>query len=127
MNGLIKFALGVAGLPPQTVADIDKAMPGMARLIDAAKQIEPYLEQAHPHIEAITPHLTAIMPHITAMMPHLQQILPLIERALPILKTEYPDIVALLPTAQEIIAFVGEKKAVGTAALPSDPSRQGSG
>lgn len=107
MNGLVKFALGIAGLPAGTVADIDKAMPGAARLIDAAKQLEPYLEQAHPHIEAMTPHLTAILPYIEAL-------LPIVNKALPILKAEYPDIVALLPTAQEIITFVGEKKAAGT-------------
>lgn len=122
MNGVVKFALGVAGLPAQVVADIDKAMPGAARIIDAAKQLEPYLEQAHPHIEAITPHLAAMAPHVTAMMPHLQALLPLFDKVMPILKAEYPDIVALLPTAQEIIAFVGEKKVAGTP-LPPDGSK----
>lgn len=96
MNGLVKFALGVAGLPPAVIADIDKAIPGMGRLIDAAKQLEPFLEQAHPHIEAITPHLQAL--------------LPIFEKVMPILKAEYPDIAALLPTAKEIIAFVEDKK-----------------
>lgn len=124
MNGLTKFALGVAGLPPTAVADLDKAMPGAARLIDAAKQIEPYLEQAHPHIEAITPHLAAMGPHIAAMMPHLQALLPLLDKVMPILKTEYPDIVALLPTAQEIIAFVGDKKAAGTVPPPDGSKSQ---
>lgn len=119
MNGLVKFALGVAGLPSAVVADIDKAMPGAARLIDAAEQLEPFLEQAHPHIEAMTPHLTAILPHIEAL-------LPIINKALPILKAEYPDIVALLPTAQEIIAFVGERKDAG--AVPQiDASRSSIG
>lgn len=96
MNGFVKFALGIAGLPPAVIADIDKAIPGVARLAEAAKQIEPYLEQAHPHIEAITPHLEAL--------------LPIFEKVMPILKAEYPDIVALLPTAKEIIAFVEDKK-----------------
>lgn len=123
MNGLVKFALGVAGLPPQAVADIDQAMPGMARLIDATKQLEPYLEQAHPHIEALTPHVTAILPHITAMMPHIQALLPILDKVLPILKAEYPDIVALLPTAQEIIAFVGDKKKVVAPSPPADGSK----
>lgn len=112
MNGLIKFALGVAGLSPTVVADIEKQLPGAARLIDAAKQLEPYLEQAHPHIEAI--------------MPHVEALLPILNKALPILKAEYPDIVALLPTAQEIVAFVGEKKTASVAQSP-DASRQGSG
>lgn len=117
MNKLIEFALGVAGLPQQAVTDIDKALPGAARVVDALKQLEPYLEQARPHIEAITPH-------VTAMLPHLQALLPLLDKAMPILKAEYPDIVALLPTAQEIIAFVGDKKIASAA---PDPSRQGGG
>lgn len=120
MNGLIKFALGVAGLPPQAVADIEKQLPGAARLIDAAKQLEPYLEQAQPHIEAITPHLTAIMPHVQAL-------LPILDKVMPIIKAEYPDIVALLPTAQEIIAFVGDKKKTSIAAAPFDASKSGIG
>lgn len=118
MNGLVKFALGVAGLPAEAVADIDKAMPGAARLVDAAKLLEPYLEQAQPHIEAIIPHVQAILPHIEAL-------LPLLNKALPILKAQYPDIVALLPTAKEIIAFVGEKKTVSVA--PPDASRSSGG
>lgn len=126
MNGLVKFALGVAGLPPATVTNIDKSLPGAARLIDAAKQFEPYLEQAHPHIEAITPHLAAMAPHLTAVMPHLQALLPLFDKAMPIMKAEYSDIVALLPTAKDIIAFVGEKKTSSAAQAP-DASKQGGG
>lgn len=112
MNGMIKFALGIAGLPPETVADIEKAMPGAARLIDAAKQLEPYLEQAQPHIEAI--------------MPHVEALLPILSKAMPILKAEYPDIVSLLPTAQEIITFVGDKKKT-IPLTQADPSKSGSG
>jgi hypothetical protein len=111
MNGFVKFALGVAGLPPAAVADIDKAIPGAARTIEALRQLEPYLEQAHPHIEAITPLLEA-------MAPHVQALLPILDKAMPILKAAYPDIVALLPTAQEIIAFVGEKKSAAVAQKP---------
>lgn len=119
MNGLVKFALGVAGLPPATVADIDKALPGIARLVDAAKQLEPYLEQAHPHIEALTPHLAAAMPHLEAL-------LPIVNKALPIIKTEYPDLAAIIPTAQQIAAFLADKKQPVAAAAP-DASRSSIG
>lgn len=119
MNGLIRFALGLANVPSDMVAHIDIALPGAARLIDAAKQVQPYLEQAQPHIEAITPHLTAIVPHVQAL-------LPILGKVMPIIKAEYPDIVALLPTAQEIIAFVGDKKKAGAAA-PFDASKSGIG
>lgn len=123
MNGLVKFALGVAGLPAGTVANIEAALPGAGRLIDAAKLLEPSMVQAQPHIEALTPHLAAIAPHVMAMMPHVQALLPILDKVLPILKSEYPDIVALLPTAQEIIAFVGDKKKVAVASPPADGSK----
>lgn len=123
MNGLVKFALGIAGLPAGTAANIDAALPGAGRLIDAAKLLEPYLEQAHPHIEALTPHLAAIAPHVTAMMPHIQALLPILDKVMPILKAEYPDIVALLPTAQEIIAFMGDKKKIAATTPPADGSK----
>lgn len=120
MNALLKFALGLANVPPNMVADLEKSIPGVGRLIDAAKQLEPLLEQAHPHIEAITPHLQAAMPHVEAL-------LPLFNRALPIIKAEYPDIVALLPTAQEVVAFLNDKKVPPSTTAQSDPSRSGSG
>lgn len=119
MNGLIKFALGLANVPSNMVTDIEAALPGASRLVDAAKQFAPMLQQAQPHIEAISPHLTAILPHVEALM-------PLINKALPILKSEYPDIVALLPTAQEIIAFVSDKKKVAES-IRTDSSRTESG
>ena len=89
MNNLVQFALGLANVPPETVADIDKSLPGMARLIEDAKELEPILQAAEPHIEAL---------------------MPLIAKAMPILKAAYPDFVAVLPTAEEIIAFVSDKK-----------------
>jgi phage-related protein len=89
MNNIVKFALGLANVPAETVADIDKSLPGMARLIEDAKQLEPILRAAEPHIEAL---------------------MPLIMQALPVLKAAYPDFVAVLPTAQEIVAFVNDKK-----------------
>lgn len=119
MNGLVKFALGVAGLSPEVVADIDKSLPGTARLIDAVKLLQPILAQAQPHIEAITPQ-------VQAMLPHIEALIPLLNKALPIIKAEYPDIIALLPTAKEIIAFVGDQKVARVASSP-DASRQGGG
>jgi hypothetical protein len=88
MNNLVKFALGLANVPPDTVADIDKSLPGMARLIAAAKELEPILTVAQPHIDALT---------------------PLVPKAMLILKAAYPDLIAVIPTAGEVIAFVSDK------------------
>lgn len=121
MNGLIKMALGAAGVPASTVAEIETSAPGAARLLDAAKQLEPYIQQAQPHIDAM-------MPHLQAMLPHIQALLPIVEKVTPIAKAVYPDLVALLPTAKDVVAFVDSKKPVaGAAHQQQDPSRLGSG
>ena len=73
LNGLIKFALGLANVPDSTIADLDRALPGMQRLAEAAKQLQPILQKADP----------------------------LIQQAMPILRKAYPDAVAVLPTVEE--------------------------
>lgn len=99
MNGLIRFGLGLAGLPSATAADLDKAMPGIGRLIATAKQLDPILRKLEPIGEQA-------MPHIKALLPLLEQAMPLIDQATPVLKAEYPDFAAVLPVLQQLAAFV---------------------
>lgn len=84
MKGVIRFALGLANMPDATVNDLDKALPGMARLATVAKDLEPDLREAEPHIEAL---------------------LPIFDRVLPKLKAAYPDLIAVIPTVEELINF----------------------
>lgn len=117
MNGILKFMLGLANVPPAMVDDVEKSIPGVGRLVDAAKQLEPLLVQAHPHIEALTPQLQAAMPHIEAL-------LPLVSKALPIIKVEYPDIAALIPTARTVMAFFSDKKISAAVTGPKPTPRR---
>lgn len=89
MNGVIRFALGLANMPQAEIDDLDAKLPGMARLGDAAKQLQPIMEKAEPHIAALE---------------------PLAQQALPIVKAAYPDFIAVLPTVEEFIKFVNDKK-----------------
>lgn len=100
MNGAIKFALGLASMPPAEIADLEAKLPGLARIAAAAKQLEPLLREAEPHAEALLPLLTQAMPHLAALA-------PLAAQGLPLVKQVWPDIVAATPTVEQLIAFVG--------------------
>jgi len=89
MNGLLKFALGLAQVPDKDIADLETSLPALSRLCKAAKQLDPIVRQA---------------------MPHLDPLKPLAEQALQIFETAYPDFVAVLPTLEEFIQFVNDKK-----------------
>lgn len=86
MNGMVKFALGVANVPDHLVSDIDANIPGAQRLIAAAKKLEPSIRKLAPLIDQATP---IIMTEI-----------------LPVIKAEYPDLMALLPIAGQVLEFV---------------------
>ena len=85
---LADFALTVAGMPANQIADVDKAMPGFARIAAAVKQAEPIITQAKPHLDALEPLLIQLWP---------------------ILQKAWPDIVADTPAATELIDFVETK------------------
>lgn len=102
MNGVIRFALGIASMPDQVVNDLDRSLPGFARIAAAAKELEPILQKGEPHAEALAPLLAQAMPHI-------QELMPLIAQAMPIIKRVWPDIVAVTPTIEELIEFANRK------------------
>jgi hypothetical protein len=111
MNGFVQFALGIANMPQATIAELDRSLPGFARLADEAKQIEPLLRQAAPLIQQASPHVVAMLPHIVALLPIAEKLMPLINAAWPIVQKAYPDIVAVTPTVEDLIAFVRAKSA----------------
>jgi hypothetical protein len=88
MNGFIKFALSIANMPQATIADLEVQLPGISRVADAVKQLEPLLTAADPHIEALV---------------------PLALKAYPIVKARWPDIVAATPTVEKLIEFVNSR------------------
>lgn len=89
MNGMVRFAMGLAGVSDKLAADIEAEIPGAQRLIAAAQKLKPSIDKIAPHVEAITP----------VMMNEI----------LPVLKAEYPDLMALLPVAQQVLELVKSK------------------
>lgn len=95
MDGLLRFALGLANVPDATVADLETSLPALARLCRLAKAAEPILQRNRPHLEAI-------MPHLVAMKPDAMQLAILVQQA-------WPDIVAVTPTVEELVEFANGK------------------
>ena len=85
MNSLVRFALGLANMPPKTVADLDKSLPGFDRLCDLAKKLEPIITRNEPHLKAMEADAPAVIS---------------------ILKQAWPDLVQVTPTVDELIDFV---------------------
>ena len=84
MNGLIRFALGAANMPEQTINDLEKSLPGFGRIVELAKQLEPIIQRNIPHLKAMEPDIPAIVG---------------------IIGKAWPDIVAVTPTIDELINF----------------------
>ena len=87
MNGLIDFALKMAGLPDNVVADLNAAAPSLARLVELSKQIEPIISKP----QTLAQHIALIIP---------------------LLKAAYPDVQSVIPLAEELIAFATVKGVV---------------
>ena len=71
---ILDFGLGLAGMPEDTIKDLDAHLPHLMRIAAAAKEAE-----------------------------------PLITQLIPILTKAWPDIVAVTPLAQKLIAFAKQK------------------
>lgn len=82
---LAEFALGLAGVPQQTIADIEKSAPAAAALLKLFKDNQVLVSK----IEALA---------IEAA--------PLITQAMPLIQQAQAELKVLIPTAQEVIAFI---------------------
>ena len=85
---LIDFALGLEGASQQVIDDVDKSLPGFARLAADLKQAAPILKQAQPHLDALIPMVAQLwtiwqkaQPDIVEVAPVTQEVLDLIQPA----------------------------------------------
>lgn len=58
---LLDLGLGLAGLPEQTIKELDKQLPALERLAAAAHEIEPIIVKAMPDIVAVTPLIQQLL------------------------------------------------------------------
>lgn len=75
---MLRFALGVANVPDDKVDELDKAMPGFARLAADAKQAKPILEKLAPLINQIEPLAVQLWPIAVKAWPDLMAVLPVV-------------------------------------------------
>lgn len=96
MKPLVRFALGVAGMPEATINEIDGALPAMERLIEMEKQVSPAIAKLYPD-------LVIVIPIIDRLLANTKELEPVVAKA-------YPDLVAVLPVLKHILAFVENKE-----------------
>ena len=91
ISGILKVVLQLAGMPAQTIADINRVSPAAGRLLENVKILQPTIEE---------------------LIPLGKKAKPLIDRATPTIENMLPDIKELIPVIQEVMAFMksGEDK-----------------
>ena len=106
---VLDLALRIAGMPSETIDEIDKAMPGTAALIKLVKDNEQLVRD--------------IVALAADAQPLLARAQPLLAKAIPVIKQAMPEIEALLPTAQDVIAFLQKQQAKSDQiAMPDSPN-----
>lgn len=83
---LIDFILSLEGAPQQTITDVDKALPGFARLAADLKQATPVLKQISPHVDALAPLVAQLWPIFKKAEPDIGLVVPAVEEVADIVK-----------------------------------------
>lgn len=96
MKPVVRFALGMAGMPEDTVNQIDGALPAMERLIDAEKQISPAIAKMYPDLVTVIPIIERLLASAKDLEPTVVQV--------------YPDLVTVLPVLKNILEFIQTKE-----------------
>ena len=79
---LLDMGLSLEGLPQETITQIDNSLPAFQRLAAAWKEAEP---------------------HVTILAPQIAALIPIYAKA-------HPDIVAVTPLVQALLAFIKNKE-----------------
>ena len=85
----IDFALRLAGMPQQTIDELNGSLPAAASLIKLFKDNEPLIRK------------------FQALAAEAQ---PLIDASVPLLRPAMAELDALLPAAQDVVAFLKSKQ-----------------
>ena len=65
---VLDFGLGLAGMPEPTIRELDAHLPHLARLVAAAKEAEPLIQQMLPIINKAWPDVVAVTPLIQQLV-----------------------------------------------------------
>ena len=94
---VLELALRIAGMPRETIDEINKAMPSTAALLKLIKDNDALIKQ------------------IIQLAGEAQ---PLLVQALPVIKQAMSEIDAVLPAAQDVVAFLQKQSATDTVDVP---------
>ena len=64
MKGTIRFALGIAGFSEPDIAEIDKALPAVERLLALLEKNKPDLQEAYTDLIAAIPAAKVILNYV---------------------------------------------------------------
>lgn len=82
MNGLLRMALGLEGVPDLVIADLEKNTPAFTRLLAAAKELGPVIEKLRPLLEQSAPVISKAYPDLVTVLPALEALAQFIEKKL---------------------------------------------
>ena len=70
---ILNFGLGIAGLPEQTIRDLDVHLPALGRIAAAAKQAEPLITELAPILARVWPDIVAVTPLVQELIAFAKQ------------------------------------------------------
>ena len=70
---VLDFGLGLAGLPEQTIQDLDANLPALARIAAAMHKAEPVINQLIPILGPVWPDVVAVTPLIQELIAFAKQ------------------------------------------------------
>ena len=107
----IDFAARLAGVPQETIDEVNAAAPHTAKLLQTFKDHEDLIVQGKALLDKFDPVIAEAMPLIVQAQAFYAKISPLIAPAL-------KEIDAIMPAAHDVLAFIQKQQA------PVDPNTQ---
>ena len=114
----LDFAARLAGVPQQTIDEVEAAVPHTAKLLQTFKDHEDLIVQGKALIDKFGPLITEAMPLIAQAQAFYAKLAPLIGSAM-------KEIDAVMPAAKDVVAFVQKQQTDQKAVSPSyEPQSQ---
>ena len=105
----LDFAAKLAGVPQQTIDEVESAVPHTAKLLQLFKDHEDLILQGKALLDKFSPVIAEAMPLIAQAQAFYAKLSPLITPAM-------KEIDAIMPAAQDVVAFVQKQQ------MPSPPT-----
>ena len=108
----LDFAARLAGVPQETIDEVEAAVPHTAKLLQTFKDHEDLIVQGNALLDKFGPVIAEAMPLIAQAQAFYAKLSPLIAPAM-------KEIDAILPAAQDVVAFVKSQQPDPSQPAPS--------